>query len=91
MTGIHDIHKPDKFDFLRDRRMILDIGARRKELILQAGAFRKMLPRKEWDREGPKWSDIYHVASIDGQTIIDTHGARHPLKLSLPVKENAAS
>ena len=90
-TGIHEIHKPDRFDFLRDRRMILDIGARKKELILQAGAFMKMLPRREWDGKEPKWGDIYQVASIDGQTIINTHGSRHPLRLSLPVKENEAS
>ena len=88
-TGTHEIHKPDNFEFLRDKRAILDIGVRKRELILQAGAFMKMLPRREWGGKDPKWSDVYQVAFIDGQTIIDTHGARHPLKLSLPVKDDA--
>ena len=90
-SGIHEIRKPEELDFLRDRHAVLDNIARRREMILQAKAFRKLLPRREWDGKEPKWSDIYHVASIDGYTIIDTHGARRPLKHSLPVKEDAAA
>lgn len=83
-----EVEKNDELQYLKDRTLILDSSARKKELILQAGAFRELLPRNMWkDRSQPEWSDRYHVASIEGQVITDTRGIRHRLRYSLPVKE----
>ena len=69
-----------------------DITTASRDAVTRAGAFRTMLPRRQWDREHqPNWgNEVHKLARVEGPDVVDDKGERFPMKLVLPVPAASA-